>query len=569
MGFGGGGNARAKYDISAEDKTKKALQSAKKGFDGVSSSVKALGAVGVAVLGAAGLGAAVTRFASQVATGLDQAAKSANRLGTTVEQLDALTFAAELGGASAGSVEKAWKAASKALVDAADGIGIAKVELDRMGISATDAAGNVKSVDQVMIEFADRLPLLASETAKLSAVQKVFGKSGADLLPALRQGADAMREQIIEGRTLSVRTAELTRKGEDQIDAQLRLNRAWRSAKDVVAGSLLPTLSSLTELLATKLIGLVTGLSEEFREFLATAALEGPDTQILLLNQRLEETRAAMVPIKEESKEISRQLKLSADAGRHLNAVTLQGLKDNNKELAGHRKEEESILFAIEQAEKAKARQKALEVDIRAARQFTLQNTIDQATAEGVIEESKIRQRILDAQSVAAAEDSRDLLEEMAAPEFNVKWLPEPDDMLLALDRYSELAGIVGNIGDTISNQLGNEMAEFVQTGRTGADIFGRVWKSAMSQLLGDLTAAIAKATLLSAINLVTSGGLGSLFGRPAGIPVEKTNLAPAAGDGAVYFVNQSLIPGTTADFLRANLAVQEANFRNNRFAMV
>ncbi len=573
-----GSDARAKYTVTAEDKTKKALAGVKKNFGGVSGAIKALGATGLAVLGAAGLGAVVLKFAATTAKSLDDVAKSAKRLGTSVEELDSLTFAAELGGASGDAMAKAWKAASKAVVDAADGQGEAIRDFDRLGISARDSAGNIKSVSNVMIEFADALPRLASETEKTAAVQRIFGRAGLELLPMLRQGSAAMREQIIEGKTLSVRTGDLAQKGEDFVDAQLRLNRAMRSTKDVIGSALLPALSSMAETIANKLIGLVTGLSKEFRTFLATAALESPDVRIKLLNDRLIETKSRIAGMQEEleTAESKNTGGIMGDVmAESFNKATrpLQELVDLSAELL---RIQDRLVVDIKAAEKAKVDQLKVEREIRAARTFQAEQTLAELTASAKIEEAKVREKVLQDDITESIKETTAAVEELVAPEFDLKLLPTPLDMRDFIDKLGDIGFLIDDLANNFAGSLGDEMEQFVRTGKTGADIFGRAWKRAMTQLLGDLTAAIAKAAILASINTFAPGVgsfLGAIFktgeGGGATGPVQKFGGTGAAGaSGGVTFISQSLLPATTDDFLRADIAIQESNYRRERFAI-
>lgn len=57
--------------------------------------------------------------------------------------------------------------------------------LAALGISATDAAGQVKGVDEVMIAVADKFAAVQDGRAKTAIAMQLFGKSGAQLIPTL------------------------------------------------------------------------------------------------------------------------------------------------------------------------------------------------------------------------------------------------------------------------------------------------------------------------------------------------------------------------------------------------
>ena len=146
----------------------------------------ALGAL-TPLLSAAGLGA--------MAKGAIDAADNMNDLsqktGVSVEQLSRFQQAANSSGTSIDAVGGAMVKLNRNLATRNDN---ATAALTSLGISATDASGKLKSADQVMLEVADKFSKMEDGANKSAAAQALFGKSGADMIPMLNGGRQAIEQ---------------------------------------------------------------------------------------------------------------------------------------------------------------------------------------------------------------------------------------------------------------------------------------------------------------------------------------------------------------------------------------
>jgi phage-related protein len=61
-----------------------------------------------------------------------------------------------------------------------------------MGISATDASGKLRSIDDVMLEVADRFAAMPDGAQKTAFAIGLFGKAGAEMIPMLNMGSAAI-----------------------------------------------------------------------------------------------------------------------------------------------------------------------------------------------------------------------------------------------------------------------------------------------------------------------------------------------------------------------------------------
>jgi TP901 family phage tail tape measure protein len=168
-------------------------------FNGLQSAAKNLTTQGGLLGGAlgalapvatiSGLGALVTKT---IAAG-DEMNDLAQRTGVSVEALAKFKKAAATSGTNLDNVAKSLSKLSKGLYETAQtGKGSTAEALKTLGISATDAAGKLKSADQVTLEIANKFKTMPDGVQKTALAMQLFGKSGAEMIPMLNMGGDAI-----------------------------------------------------------------------------------------------------------------------------------------------------------------------------------------------------------------------------------------------------------------------------------------------------------------------------------------------------------------------------------------
>jgi len=113
----------------------------------------------------------------------DGIGKAAARAGTSAEEWQKLSYAAERSGASSEAVEASFKKMSKTIFDAGNGSKAAADQLASLGLSA-DRLKRL-SPEQQFAEIAKRLNLVSSATDKAAIAQDIFGRGGTQLLPMI------------------------------------------------------------------------------------------------------------------------------------------------------------------------------------------------------------------------------------------------------------------------------------------------------------------------------------------------------------------------------------------------
>ena len=148
----------------------------------------ALGALApVATIG--GIGALVQK----TITAGDAMYDMSQRTGVSVEALARFKKAAATSGTDIDAVSKALGKLSKGMYEAAQsGKGPTAEALKALGISATDAAGKLKTADQVTLEISNKFKAMPDGVEKTALAMQLFGKAGAEMIPMLNMGGDAI-----------------------------------------------------------------------------------------------------------------------------------------------------------------------------------------------------------------------------------------------------------------------------------------------------------------------------------------------------------------------------------------
>jgi hypothetical protein len=193
---------RIKADVQGGNKIvelNRGLRSVEGAAKGVSGAMRGLTGAAGGLSGALGALAPLASVAGLVGLAkgaLDAGDKMydlAQSTGVSVEALARFKKAAATSGTDIDAVAKGLVKLSRGLVETATtGKGKAAEALRYLGISATDASGNLKKADQVTLEIANKFKALPDGAIKTATAVNLFGRAGADLVPLLNLGGDAI-----------------------------------------------------------------------------------------------------------------------------------------------------------------------------------------------------------------------------------------------------------------------------------------------------------------------------------------------------------------------------------------
>jgi len=166
---------------------------AKNAAMGFNSLKGAVGGFAAAIAGSAivaGLSAAV----KQTINLGDELGKLSARTGVAQGALIGLRNAAALSDVSNESLAKSLTRLNVNLVAAAEGNEALTRRFQSLGVNIRGANGQVVSADKALKQLADRFANMPDGAQKAAAAVQIFGKSGADLIPLLNSGSEAMEK---------------------------------------------------------------------------------------------------------------------------------------------------------------------------------------------------------------------------------------------------------------------------------------------------------------------------------------------------------------------------------------
>lgn len=226
---------------------------------GLASAQGSLGAFGeslkkfAAMAGVTLSFAAVTASIKSTVDHMDELGKAAQKIGIPVEDLSKLEYAAKLSDVSLEDLTGTLAKFSKNIAEVgAGGQNDAGKALQALGISATDAQGQLRPTVDIMSDIADEFASMQDGAGKTAIAIALFGKSGAEMIPLLNGGSEAIKEAADQARVFgAVVSQEAAAAAEHFNDNLTKLQEAASGIQTQIATALLPQLNNLTDILVT------------------------------------------------------------------------------------------------------------------------------------------------------------------------------------------------------------------------------------------------------------------------------------------------------------------------------
>lgn len=226
---------------SASDKStaqiSKGFASIQKQINGVESALQALGV-------AFGVHEAID-FVRNIINAEEQLGNLAQKAGITAESLGGLAFGVKNAGVDLDTLGNGLAKLERSIASAGEGNEKTKEAFDVLGISVRDSAGNIKSTDQIFLEVADKFAGFYDGANKAAIAVALFGRAGADLIPALNKGSAALREQQAYFDKYSGVTADSVAQAKEFNDTLNKLSLLTSAFGKNLVSDLLPPLQSL------------------------------------------------------------------------------------------------------------------------------------------------------------------------------------------------------------------------------------------------------------------------------------------------------------------------------------
>ena len=141
-----------------------------------------------------------------------QLVEAGQRAGFTAERLQTLGRVVEGEGGSLAGLNKGLDRFNRAIAEAGDGIAEYKDAFDFLGVSVTDANGNLRGTEAIFNDVTKAISGLENGARKTQLIYDLFGRSSLALVNVLQRGSDALEAQEAGFRELGILTDDQARK---------------------------------------------------------------------------------------------------------------------------------------------------------------------------------------------------------------------------------------------------------------------------------------------------------------------------------------------------------------------
>jgi len=380
----------------------------RRGLDEMRNHTRAFaGTVKNMLIGAFGFGAIIAGFRS-LFTEMDRVQKLAIRFGESTDTIQKIGLAAKLAGSDMEGMARAMTVVTKNAGDAAKGNEAMAAAFNAIGI---DAAKFVNlPLDQKVLALSGAFTSGKGSGEQLAEVMKVLGRGGAELIPLLSQGQEALQEQFNTTNTVSRST----------IDSIAKVNDAMTKLKQnsqVAMANIIDGLKIWASYLEYGL-NLMSGNRERGAELLEERLdniVNGGGQDANINTEGLQDEAEAQIKVEEERKKLAEEIAKLEEESRIKQLSMAERLLELEKKRAQLDADE---LFGSDETAILQARKESLEVqkEIKAIRdkQAEEERRLEDQKAE---REEQAAERILKLKEEEAALDREQALAKMSPGE--------------------------------------------------------------------------------------------------------------------------------------------------------
>jgi lambda family phage tail tape measure protein len=442
--------------------------------------------VGFIALAAAASAAVIASAKSSIDL-LDKLDDLSEKSGISVERLSELRFAGEATGTSFEQLTAGLTKLSREMALAAGGNKEAAAAFSAIGVAVTNSDGSLRNTGDVLADIATKFSGYKDGAAKAALAQELFGRSGADLIPILNQGASGIAALSSEAKQLgAVYSGDVAKSAAEFNDNIAKIKLGAEGLAASLAGPLIGALAKLSGayLQAKKdgdsFIPTLTAIAQ-YATLPGQLTLAGQIATGRLFKGRNEENDSELKRLEARSKSLKDTIaKIDAPVVQKPGPKAPKAPKDNSAaqeakaqlafDLEDIRKAQDALVNTIANGEKLlEARRSANLVTEKAyweqKRQFLIQNDAAQQAglekeiarlqAEKLTGKEKIDndRKILDAQSKLAK------VRENAAVNLQVLAIKEKDALDQIRIKFEQAEAAAQSYVDTIARQNERELA--------------------------------------------------------------------------------------------------------------
>ncbi len=188
--------------------------------------------------------AAVGAFITKIGYGIDDLGDFAEAEQVAVDMVSELGHAAQLSGSDLNAVKSSISAVNKTVGEAVLGIGRGAMTFNKLGMSAKNADGSVKSFDQILGEVSDKMQGMSRQESIAMAEKLGIDRT---LIPMLLKGKEHIAALREEARAFGSVTAEDAEKAGLFADAMDRTRFMLGGLTKQIAVNLMPAMTNMLD----------------------------------------------------------------------------------------------------------------------------------------------------------------------------------------------------------------------------------------------------------------------------------------------------------------------------------
>lgn len=210
------------------------------------------------------------------AAAADALVEMSDKTGISTTSLQEFKYIGEQTGTSLETVTSSLARLTKGMAGAADGKGPVAEAFKTIGVSVTDASGNLRDSEIVFQDVLTALSLIPNETERDALAMQIFGRSAQELNPLILAGAAGLDAMRAEAQRLGIVMSE------ESLQSAAAFNDQWAALKmsfqgivAQVGGALIPILSDLIQKYIMPAIPTIVEMVQAFGQFITNITTGG------------------------------------------------------------------------------------------------------------------------------------------------------------------------------------------------------------------------------------------------------------------------------------------------------
>lgn len=241
------------------------------------------------------LGKAISDSVVDSAAYADEIMTLSSQTGIATDKLQEYQYMAELVDVDVSTITGSLRKLTMQMDSASTGSGSAAEAFDTLGISVTDAEGNLRSNQDVFAEVIDALGEIENTTERDALAMDIFGKSAQELNPLIEAGSEGIAEFAQEARDAGYVLDDETLESLGAVDDEMkRFESRTTAVKNNLVSAFAPALADAGEKVNEFTTGLI-GIKDAYDEGGIDGALEAAGEMLTSLGDQILEALPSVI----------------------------------------------------------------------------------------------------------------------------------------------------------------------------------------------------------------------------------------------------------------------------------